>query len=88
MYIYTIVLGCFYDLQIGILPSLCSRFSISVTAGNRIAFLELGIWNLGLVIIFEFQGHCGKVPSFLERRRDHKGPNLASKEVGRPQPCF
>jgi hypothetical protein len=41
----------------------------------------------------EFQGHPGNdilitVISFLKTRIKDKGPDQASKEGGRPQPCF
>lgn len=73
-----------------LLFSFCD-FSVSATAGNTAGTLESHVgW---LLIVLEFQDHPGNdilitVISFLKTRLKHKGPDQASKEGGRPQPCF
>ena len=69
----------------------CYDFSVSCPAGNTAGTLESHVgW---LLIVLKYQGHPGNdilitVISFLKTRIKHKGPDQASKEGGRPQPCF
>jgi hypothetical protein len=66
--------------------------SSSTTAGctARTDFLKLLV---GIVTVHEFWGHSINdmlmaLISFSETIKNHKGPNLTSKEDGEPQLCF
>jgi hypothetical protein len=82
-----------YPFQSSQLQSSCSKFSISAvdgsTAGTK--FFESHVEYP--ITVFEFQGHSGNsafiaVISFLQTRRNHRGPHQANKKGGGPQPYF
>jgi hypothetical protein len=87
-YMLAFVIGHCCQLQSSPLPSLFNGSSISAAAGIDILESRVGC----TVIVPEFQRRPGNytllgVILFLETRRNHKGPNQANKEDGRPQTC-
>lgn len=58
---------------------------------NWLFFFKLHVaWSVTVLKFHEYPGNNAltAVTSFSERRRNHKGPNQASKEGRGPQPCF
>jgi hypothetical protein len=83
----TFGIGLCFHFQSSPLPSLCNRFGVSVTAGCTAGTDILESCVGWLVIVREFQRQSGSdtpLPaiSFLETRRNHKGPNQMTKEGG------